>query len=145
MNTRIFGSLLLVQLYTPARPAVQINVSAFLFRATRKNFLKFRAEAAPFLDAEIRYRQIQMNVSRVPHRRDIARPVPGGTHAELLAEPRQLFEASFQLSFFVMLIIALMLLTYESFHKKGMSDSGPARLDKIAGVELADIERNLPH
>jgi len=56
------------------------------FRAAGEHFPRLLGEERQFLDAKVRDSQVQVHVRGVPHRRDVAGAVEGGSHAEELPE-----------------------------------------------------------
>src|SRR5262245_60412093 len=72
---RELGRELLVEVDAQAGPVVGVVVAVAQHRAAGENVLLGLVELAGLLDAEIRDRQVQVDVGRVAHRRDVARAV----------------------------------------------------------------------
>src|SRR5437660_12413057 len=81
---------LLVDVHPPARRFIDVEVAVPDRGASGKHLLRCLVESKTFLNSEIMYRQVQVDVRRVADGRKIGRAVPGGTHVEPFGERRDL-------------------------------------------------------
>src|SRR6058998_1511500 len=87
---RIFPCRLLIDVHAPAWYLINVEVAVPDRGASGKHLLRCLVESKTFLNSEIMYGQVQVDVRRVADGRKIGRSVPGGTHVEPFGECRDL-------------------------------------------------------